>query len=667
MIYGRRLSPGYGLLLLVLAGLPLIGLSSLAAQERLHITSLHPAVRPGLLHRFQVQLQPAEQAESLDDDQRRAALEVAVLSDPHAAPLFQRRLEGVSADHLREGIVVNWLAPDEWPDHPLQVEVRWLLPSRPPSVRKPLRDLLASARLLGALAQRLDEQGASDPLPRLWLEQSAEQLRGPTDLYGARVVLRREEYLQSWLDGARDFSHLSEQAWRDPSDGSVQPLRIHMPDLPEPLGVVVALVDGPVHDKSRWPRMRAEVRRALLAAGWCVLEVFPAGDVGYVGHGRRRLQAVIAKQRSVYPDLPLVIFATGVSAQGALWQTLLHPGTLSAVILHNGRQDIQPQQIEAADNATARWLALHQQPERRLAHLYGVSAYVSGSVDRNLRRLWQRREEIDGRALVHEVDEDALRSSEWWQELIAAVGSVQEPREYRVLTPGRYGPWLVHQVEDRTRGGSLRFDAASETMIGGGLRATRVGTGAIPGPQTVVPLSSGGAHLSQAHGPLGAFASGPFVIILGSGEHQAAAERNQALLHRFVSDWGQHAWGRPPVVSDQAFHPEAWDQHHWVLIGGPRSNAVAARLQEHAPNLWPVQWDHRSVTIEGEQFVRSSAVGVAMAVPHPRQLRRQLVLLDGAAVWPAGDLPLRGLADFAWRIGDGAVRTRLLFPAPQDE
>lgn len=638
-------------------------------DEELQITLMHPAVRPGLLHRFQVHLVPRQ---SEDHSQRRAAFVITVFSQDRENILFQRELQRVSARSLREGLVVNWLAPDEWPDVPLQVEVRWQLSGRPLTARKTLPDLLAIARRLTVLDEQLQAQGTQDPLPWLWIEQMAEELRGPTDHFGSRVIIDREALLRQWLTGSRDVKQLPEQAWRDPSDGSVQPVRLTRPEGQDPRGIVVALVNGPVHAKSRWPRMSEDRRTAITAAGWRVVEMFPAGDPAFQGHNRQRLQALIMAERNRYPDVPLVVFARGDSASGAVWQPLLHPSTVSAVIIDHGRWRTPATTAVAADEATQRWQELHQQPERRLAHLHGVRAYVSGPLDRHLRNFWQRRERVDGQSLLHQVDAQVFATSLWWEELARDLDPPQQPQEYRVLVPGRYGPWFVHYVADPLHGGSLRRERDSGQLAINGLEGVRMVTEGdrrqhtvVPSP-TVVPPQASGYHYGRAQGPLSAYARQPFVVILGSGEHQAAAERNYALLNRFLSDWAQHAWGRPPVVSDQAFRSEDWLQHTWVLIGGPLSNAVTRRLQERAPQLLPVQWDHRSVSIEGRQEARSAQVGVAIAVAHPQDQSRQVIVLDGKPVWPEGDMPLRGLADFAWQIGDNPVQTRLLIPL-QDE
>lgn len=137
------------------------------------------------------------------------------------------------------------------------------------------------------------------------------------------------------------------------------------------------------------------------------------------------------------------------------------------------------------------------------------------------------------------------------------------------------------------------------------------------------------------------YADAPFVIVVGTGEHAAAARANRELGAAFRAAWAAHAHGVPPLVEDQAFRAEAFPDHHLVCIGNPRSN----RVLEGFALSWPVQWSLRELTWPGGSALRVERRPVAAALPRPGVPDRVVVLLDGAPAWQATGLPLADLGD----------------------
>lgn len=150
------------------------------------------------------------------------------------------------------------------------------------------------------------------------------------------------------------------------------------------------------------------------------------------------------------------------------------------------------------------------------------------------------------------------------------------------------------------------------------------------------------------------YAAGPFTVVIGTGEHAAAAADARALAERFAEAWQAYSGARPRLVEDTA--PESALIGNLVLVGTTRSNRVLARLAAecaHAKRSLPVEWDHRerrSPTKDGLTAEhRSRNQPFALAWPIPDQTGRVMVILDGAPAWPTapgwrlGDLPLAGL------------------------
>ena len=167
-------------------------------------------------------------------------------------------------------------------------------------------------------------------------------------------------------------------------------------------------------------------------------------------------------------------------------------------------------------------------------------------------------------------------------------------------------------------------------------------------------------------GRLAAWAAGPFVVVVGTGEHAAAKSDNRQLADALLRAWAAHAHGLPPVVDDTAFQAQSWVGHHLVLIGSPRSNAV---LRQRVRTL-PVTWDDRSIRVGDRVCQRAYRPALALAVADPQAVGHTLLVLDGAPAWgaPLGELPLQAeaaSADLVLRPGqpaEGPVVRLLLEP-----
>ena len=158
-------------------------------------------------------------------------------------------------------------------------------------------------------------------------------------------------------------------------------------------------------------------------------------------------------------------------------------------------------------------------------------------------------------------------------------------------------------------------------------------------PVSVAPARPFAQVAPELAAPATHYALGPFVVVVGMGEHRAAQQDDRALATAFCHAWAAHAHGLPPCIDDTAFQPGAWRGYTWILIGNPRSNRVIGHLVRHHP--LPITWDSRSLTFQNQVYLRADRRAVALAVP--RSDGGQALLLDGAPAWSAGGLPLVGV------------------------
>lgn len=129
--------------------------------------------------------------------------------------------------------------------------------------------------------------------------------------------------------------------------------------------------------------------------------------------------------------------------------------------------------------------------------------------------------------------------------------------------------------------------------------------------------------------PLTTWASGPFVVVVGTGEHRSAIDDAEHLADLFIAAWAMHARGLPPRVRDKDWRASDWPGHHVVLIGSPRGNSVTRAL---LPSL-PLTWDDRVVTHGNQVAYRSLLPKIALILPRPDAPPWTVLLLDGAPAW----------------------------------
>ena len=149
------------------------------------------------------------------------------------------------------------------------------------------------------------------------------------------------------------------------------------------------------------------------------------------------------------------------------------------------------------------------------------------------------------------------------------------PRELVFAVPARHGTVTVEALTRWGEPGFLRWDD-THLLSAVGISALRCSdpTVKITGLETAASTPSGpraGPHVGpqkafgHATGPLPGYAEGPFVVVVGTGEHLAARRDNRTLADAFLAAWARHAQGRPPVVDDAAFVESDWPRHHLVL------------------------------------------------------------------------------------------------------
>ena len=129
--------------------------------------------------------------------------------------------------------------------------------------------------------------------------------------------------------------------------------------------------------------------------------------------------------------------------------------------------------------------------------------------------------------------------------------------------------------------------------------------------------------------PLTAWSSGPFVVVVGTGEHRSAIDDAQHLAEQFIAAWATHARGLPPRIRDVDWRASDWRGHHLVLIGSSRGNSVTHALY---PNL-TITWDDRVVRHDGQTAYRSLLPQVALTLPRPDAPKFSALILDGSPAW----------------------------------
>lgn len=474
------------------------------------------------------------------------------------------------------------------------------------------------------------------PEPALWFEQAGERMLEGASLAALAELAAIRARLAEWRAGrwapAADDAEL---AIRDPVDGSVQPYRVHLPPGTARAPVVLALLgDEAAVGKARWTGLPESWLAAARSAGVAVVQAYPAGDRAWTGIAPRRALLALADACARLPRLDggrVALVGGAAGATGAIALAERQPGRFAALAL------VAPRLASDVRGAIPR----PDEPGGRPAHLVTLPLFISGGGDAAI-AAWHARVARAGGTPT--VGFPGPESPAFWSTL-ARSAAPGVPRELVFPVPARHGTVTVERLTRWGEPGFVRWDGP-HTLRTVGIAALTCSDRSL----TVVGLDPAAAPagprktFGQATGPLATYAEGPFVVVVGTGEHLAARRDNRALADAFVGAWAAHAHGRPPLVEDAAFTGADWPRHHLVLIGNARSNRVLATLPLGAAGL-PARWDARNLMVGERAWPRHERRAFALAWPHPAADGRLLVVLDGAPAWGAEGPPLAGLPD----------------------
>lgn len=513
---------------------------------------------------------------------------------------------------------------------------------------------------------------ASAPEPALWFEQAGERMLDGASLAALDDLSGIRSRIADWRAGRwKPSTSDAELAIRDPVDGSVQPYRVHLPPGTDRVPVVLVLAGlDAAPGKSRWPALPADWLTAARGTGAAVVMAYPAGDLHWTGVAPRRALLSLGDACARLPRLDgtrVALFASTSAASGAIALAEQQPGRFTALALADPR-------LAANDTGSNPTIG---EAGGRPAHLVPLPMFITGRADAAT-SAWHSRVERAGGTVTTGLPGPATPA--FWSAL-ARSAPPSAPRELVFAAPARHGTVTVEALTRWGEAGFLRWDGMHTLRAVGiaalscsdpAVKITGLEPVAAPGPRPGARKAFG-----HAMGPLPAYAEGPFVVVVGTGEHLAARRDNRLLADAFLVAWARHAQGRPPVVDDTAFVETDWPRHHLVLIGNTRSNRV---LATSTANL-PVRWDARNLSLGARNWPRHERRAFALAWPHPADDGRLLVVLDGAPAWtingraqvgtPPTGLPLAGLpdlliggsgtedgpavrllADGAWRLAD---------------
>lgn len=162
-----------------------------------------------------------------------------------------------------------------------------------------------------------------------------------------------------------------------------------------------------------------------------------------------------------------------------------------------------------------------------------------------------------------------------------------------------------------------------------------------PASFAVRNVNTDGVDPFPDRGSLPGWSTRPVAVIVGTGEHQAAAQANQDLSTALIRAWVEHAGGRPTVRSDQQ-GLEGLTGHDLICIGGPRSNHVVADLCDAGLDLG-LSWDARELRSGDRRWLR--AEGRPVCLRRPRPDGGWVTILDGIHPWPSDAAPTTNLPD----------------------
>ncbi len=127
--------------------------------------------------------------------------------------------------------------------------------------------------------------------------------------------------------------------------------------------------------------------------------------------------------------------------------------------------------------------------------------------------------------------------------------------------------------------------------------------------------------------------SGPFADVLQdrflpvygtAADSELLNELSRQEAERFADHWARTHGGRPHVRSDAELTPEEARRFNLLLFGGPRGNAVAARVMADLP----VSLEGGAVVLGGRRY-EGTDVGVMFCHPNPEHPDRMVALIAG--------------------------------------
>ncbi len=498
-------------------------------------------------------------------------------------------------------------------------------------------------RAFAALDRRLSASGARDPLPWLWIEQGALLISGATSLRDLADIAAITRRLGAWLDGERDLADDTVRAIRDPVDGWVQPYRLHRTAATPRAVALLLMTPATAPTKARWRSPPARWLQTARDAGVAVIEAYPAGDARWSGVAVQRALLALADAGIAAPT---VVVGVGHGAQAALGLAEGDPGRFTAVAMVDALFT-----GDAAAEGEARFRAMRRRGGMRPAHLAGTLVLHVGEV---LPEAGPWLERLNATAACERLSSRPDDDDFWLR--LAGAPTPTPPRELVIAAPGAVPGGAILELERWGVPGALVRDGDAVTTANiARLRLDRAGGAIVDGHPYRAPAADDASRkaLGRAVGPCDTYRDGAFVIVVGTGEHAGAIAANVALARAFASAWVDHAQAAPPQVMDAAFVDADWPGYHLVLIGGPRANAVAARLFDRGRTP-PVRWTARDLAVDDRTFARGDGRAVALCWPHPAQDGRLLVLIEGGLPPSApGEPPLAGIGDLYVGPGPG--------------
>lgn len=407
-------------------------------------------------------------------------------------------LAAVRPAQLAEGVVLV-LAPEGVGMGACRLTVTAVWPGTPPreeTASLPVPNPGAALAEAVRLVERLREGGEAAPLPWLWAEQVAELVAGGSSLAAMSEVEAAATGLRRWLEGWRPpvpcAAGTTLLALRDPVDGSVQPVRLHLPPGPGPFPLAVVLGAG--GGKARWPELPAAELAAATAAGLAVVACYAAGDAAWTGAAARRIGLAIDAARQVAPLDPDRVAVVGAPGAPLPWpvrrpdpQAASAPAWWAGLPLAGrGEIPLGPADLAAALRgpfAVVVGTAEHRAAvaaNRRLADAF-VAAYARHA-----------------HAVVRALDDTADPSSLAGRNLVL-IGSPRSNRVLARLAPGLALPFTWDHRRLRSGDGQSYFRAAGPFAAWSG----RLGDGRIVLVLDGAPPPWGdGLPLAGAEGPL---------------------------------------------------------------------------------------------------------------------------------------------------------------------